>query len=548
MTIKADLETIISGDVSDDMQTLDAASRDASLLEVVPEVVVAPKNVDDIKALVQYANKHDGVSLTARSGATGMDGGALTESIVVDFNKYLTKVGEVSETHAVVEPGCFYRDFEPATLKYNRIMPSYPASREICTVGGMVNNNSGGEKTLVYGKTEDYINHLKVVLADGNEYLLKPLNREELEQKKAQDDFEGRVYREMYQLLEDNYDTIKAARPAVSKNSAGYYLWNVWDRETGAFDLTKLFVGSQGTLGLTTEINFRLVEPDPESQMLILYIDDMSKVGDIVNTILEHKPATFESYDDKTLKLAIRFAFDFIKRLGFKNIFTLAINGIPEAFSIMRHGLPKLVLQVTFDGSDKEKLRTQAAACADDLKQYNPRYMEVIRSPREADEYWLVRRESFNLLRHKVQGKKTAPFIDDIVVNPKHLPEFLPRLNALLDEYSEYMIHNIAGHIGNGNFHIIPLMDFTNAEARSKIPEIAKRTYDLVLEYDGSTTGEHNDGIVRTPFLKQMYGDDIYVLFERTKQIFDPKGIFNPGKKVGGTLEYMVEHMKTKNI
>lgn len=548
MSLKSDLEAIIEGDVMDDSKSLEVAMRDASLLEVKPQIVVAPKHAADVAALVRYASEHDGVNLTARSGATGMDGGALGESVVVDFNTYMTAVGEVDENHAIVQPGCFYRNFEPETLKCNRIMPSYPASREICTVGGMVNNNSGGEKTLVYGKTEDYLYHLKTVLADGNEYTFYAMNRDELEAKKAQDNFEGHVYREMHRLLEENYDAIKAAKPNVSKNSAGYYLWNVWDRDTGVFDMTKLLCGSQGTLGLTTEINFRLIEPAPESQMLIMYIDDMSKVGDIVNTVLKHKPATFESYDDKTLKLALRFAFDFVKRLGFKNIFTLAINGIPEALSILRHGLPKLVLQVTFDGHDKKDLWEQAQKCADDLKQYSPRYMEVIKNPREADEYWLVRRESFNLLRHKVQGRKTAPFIDDIVVNPNHLPEFLPRLAALMDEYSDYMIHNIAGHIGNGNFHIIPLMDFTNAEARSKIPEIAKKTYDLVLEYGGSTTGEHNDGLVRTPFLRQMYGDEIYALFEKTKEIFDPKGIFNPRKKVGATIEYMVEHMKTQNI
>lgn len=548
MNLASDLKKIVTGDVHDDNAALERAKRDASLLEVRPQVVVAVRNADDVKALVQYASEHEGVNLTARSGATGMDGGALGESIIVDFNAYMTRVGEVDEAHAIVEPGCLYRNFEPETLKYNRIMPSYPASREICTVGGMVANNSGGEKTLVYGKTEDYLNHLKVVLADGNEYYIYPMGRDELEQKKAQDNFEGQVYRDMHQLIEDNYDAIKAAKPNVSKNSAGYYLWNVWDRDTGIFDFTQLFVGSQGTLGLITEINFKLVEPLPESQMLIMYIDDMSKVGDIVQTVLKHKPATFESYDDKTLKLALRFAFEFVKRLGFQNIFTLIVNGIPEALSIMRHGLPQLVLQVTFDGHDKAELKSQAQACAADLEQFSPRYMEVIRSPREADEYWLVRRESFNLLRHKVQGKKTAPFIDDIVVNPGHLPEFLPRLGRLLDEYSDYMIHNIAGHIGNGNFHIIPLMDFTDAEARNKIPEIAKRTYDLVLEYGGSTTGEHNDGLVRTPFVRQMYGDDVYALFEQTKNIFDPKGIFNPRKKVGATIDYMVEHIKKENV
>ena len=547
MTRAQDLKNLLKGDVFADNKTRRTFSTDASLFEIEPEVVVAPRNVEDLKKLVQYASENERVSLTARSGGTGMDGGALTESIVVDFGKHFNEIGEVGEDYAITQPGVYYRDFEKATLAKNLLMPSYPASREICMLGGMVSNNAGGEKTLLYGKTEDYINELKVVFADGNEYVVKPLTKSELDEKMAQQDFEGELYKNIFTLIDNNYEEIKAAKPKVHKNSAGYFLWNVWDRETGVFDLTKLIVGSQGTLGLVTEINFKLVTPQPESQMMVVFLDELTNVGAIVHSVLGHKPTTFESYDDKTLKLALRFWWEFIKRLGLRNIFVLAWNGIPEALSIVRHGLPKLVLQITFEGDDKEELAERARTLKRELEEYSPRYMEVIKNPHEADEYWLVRRESFNLLRHKVSGMKTAPFIDDISVPPACLPEFFPRLNALLDEYKDYMIHNIAGHIGDGNFHIIPLMDFTNKEALEKIPEIAQRVYDLVFEYGGSSTGEHNDGIIRSPFLKQMYGDGIYKLFEETKNVFDPKNIFNPGKKVGATLEYATGHIKKHN-
>jgi len=146
-----------------------------------------------------------------------------------------------------------------------------------------------------------------------------------------------------------------------------------------------------------------------------------------------------------------------------------------------------------------------------------------------------------------VHGRKTAPFVDDISVRPEVLPEFFPRLQSIFEEYKDVMIYNIAGHIGDGNFHIIPLMDFSDKNAREVIPEVARRVYDLVLEYDGSITGEHNDGIIRTPFLEQQFGEEVYSLFEKTKNIFDPKNIFNPGKKVGGTMEYATAHIKKGN-
>lgn len=561
-----ELKKLVQGDVFFDEKTRDVYSRDASLFEVKPQVVVAPKGIEDVKKLVRFATEHDDVSLTARSGGTGMDGGALSESVVVDFTKYFTEVKEVGDGpdasvgtgHAVTEPGVWYRDFEKETLTKNLLMPSYPASREICTVGGMVANNSGGELTLKYGKTEEYIKQLKVVLADSNEYVVKPLTKSELDQKTAQDNFEGNFYRELFELIDSNYELLRNAKPKVHKNSAGYYLWNVWDREKEIFDLTQLFVGSQGTLGLITEITFKLIEPQPHSQMVVMFLDSFDRLGELVARVLADDPTTFESYDDKTLKLAVRFWWEFIKRLGVRNIFLIAKNGIPEALSIVRHGFPKLVLQVTFQGDDREELRQKALKLKDEMTEFNPRYIEVIESDTEAEEYWLIRRESFNLLRHKIQGRKTAPFVDDISVRPEILPEFFPKLEAIFEQYKDKMIYNIAGHIGDGNFHIIPLMDFSDPNARALIPEVAQKVYDLVLKYDGSITGEHNDGIIRTPFLRQQYGEEVYALFEKTKEILDPKNIFNPGKKVpstqptrsgqvGGTMEYAVAHIKKGN-
>jgi FAD/FMN-containing dehydrogenase len=559
MKLADELQNIIKGDVYVDEATRAKYATDASLFEITPSVVVAPKGVDDVQALVRFAGEHEGVSLTARSGGTGMDGGALTESVVVDFNKYFTHIGEVVREgdtgpdaavgtgYAVTEPGVFYRDFEKATLAKNLLMPSYPASREICTVGGMAANNAGGEETLQYGKTEKFVRTLKVVLADGNEYTLEPLTKDALAVKMAQQDFEGELYRKLFALIDGNYERIQNARPKVSKNSAGYYLWNVYDKETEVFDLTKLFVGSQGTLGLITEITYGLITPAPYSQMLILFFDDLNRMGDVVRTVLKHKPTTFESYDDKTLKLALKFFWEFVKRLGIPNILTLIANSIPEGISILRHGLPKLVLQITFDGDDKKVLREKSETLRDELKAYSPRYMEVIHSSKEAEEYWLIRRESFNLLRHKVEGMKTAPFVDDVVVPPDTLPEFFPKLTAIFEPYADKMVYNISGHIGNGNFHVIPLMDLSDASARAAIPEVAKKVYDLVLSYGGSITGEHNDGIIRTPYLRQQFGDEVYRLFEEVKKVFDPQNIFNPGKKVGGTLEYALAHMKTHN-
>jgi FAD/FMN-containing dehydrogenase len=219
--------------------------------------------VPQVKLVAEHKKQLPDLSLTARSAGTDMSGGAVNDSIIVDFNKHFTQIKSVNPREAHVQPGVFYRDFEKATLRHKAIMPSYPASRDLCTVGGMVANNSGGEKSLEYGKVEDFVNELKVVFADGKEYPVHALNRQQLVKKMSQKNFEGQAYKRLFDLIEKHYDKIKAAKPQVSKNSMGYNIWDVWDRESGVFDLTKLIVGSQGTLGFVTDIKYRLVPTRP---------------------------------------------------------------------------------------------------------------------------------------------------------------------------------------------------------------------------------------------------------------------------------------------
>jgi FAD/FMN-containing dehydrogenase len=236
------------GELDDSAETRELFSHDASMFELVPKLVASPKDSADVQRLVRFVaankKKHPELSLTARAAGTDMAGGSINDSIIINFAKHFTKIGPVSALSGTAQPGVFYRDFEAETLKHGSLMPSYPASRDLCQIGGITANNSGGEKSLEYGKVENFVTQLKVVFADGKEYVVKPLTKKQLEAKINQGDYEGKVYEKIYRICEEHYDTIKEARPHVSKNSMGYGLWNVWDRETGIFDLNKLIVGS----------------------------------------------------------------------------------------------------------------------------------------------------------------------------------------------------------------------------------------------------------------------------------------------------------------
>lgn len=542
MAIAEDLRSLIKGDVDTTEEGLALASHDASIFEVRPQAVVHPRDATDVKMLVSYANEHSGVSLTARSAGTDMSGGPLGDSVVVSFTKYFNHIKSVGEGFAVAEPGVYYRDFDKETLaKGGQIMPSYPASRELCTVGGIVANNSGGEKTLTYGKTLNYVRRLKMVCADGNEYEFKPINEAEFDQKKRLPTFEGELYRKIFELINSNYDEIKAAKPSVSKNSCGYYLWDVFDRKTGIFDLTKVIVGAQGTLGMITEVELGLVKPKKYSHLLVVFLKDLAQLGETATHILKYKPESFESYDDQTFKVALKFLPQLIKQMK-GNIITLGLDFLPEMLAVLEGGVPKLVLMAEFTADSDEEALEKALEAQISLKELHEK-SKVTKTERDEKKYWTIRRESFNMLRKHVHGVRTAPFIDDFVVHPTLLPTFLPRLYKLLEPYKKDLVYTIAGHVGDGNFHIIPLMDLNKQRAQEIIEKLSVEVYSLVHEFNGSITGEHNDGIIRTPFVKMQFGEHVYSLFEETKRIWDPKGIFNPGKKVGGTLEYAFKHI-----
>ncbi len=549
MDIKKQLGAHFKGELDNNTETLEFYSHDASLFELKPEVVAFPKDSEDVQRIVKFVNanraKNPGLNITPRSRGTDMSGGAIGQSIVMDVSKHLKKLIKVTGREATVQPGMMYKDFEVQTLKKGSLLPSYPASRDLASVGGMMSNNSGGEKSLEYGKTDNFVTELKMVLSDGNEYTVKPLNKAELVRKMSQKDFEGKLYKETFDLLEKHYDEIQAAKPKVSKDSTGYHLWNVWNRETGIFDLTKLFVGAQGTLGLITEGTVKLVPRREHSGLLVLFLRDINKLGTLIPKVLEHKPATFESFDDQTLWLSIKFMPSFLKLLGPARFIKLLITLIPDGLQLLR-GIPKLILMVEFNGSTEEEVRQKIKALHKDLGKHRAKYeingFEETPTEGRSEKFWIMRRYSFQLLRSKVKDKHTAPFIDDLIVPPEHLPAFLPKIRKIIKKYK--LFATIAGHMGDGNFHIIPLMKIEDPKERAKLEPCMKEVNNLVLKYGGSVSGEHNDGMVRGPWLEQMYGKKVLGIMKEVKHIYDPDNIFNPKKKTDADWDFSFSHIR----
>ena len=537
------------GEIDTSEQSRQFYSHDASLFELVPQVVVFPKNSKDIQKLVSLVadykkNTKEHISITPRSAGTDMGGGSIGQSVLMQMTKHFNKIIEVGPHSAHTQPGVFYRDFEKATFAHNALLPPYPASRDLCTVGGMVANNSGGEKSLKYGKTEKFVTELKVVLADGNEYTVKPLSKTELDRKISKKTFEGKLYKQVFEVLDKNYDEIKAAKPRVSKDSTAYHLWNVWDREKGIFDMTQLIVGSQGTLGVVTDIHFRLVKKPAYSGTLVVFLRKTQNLGEVINKVMEYEPTEFEGFDNYTLMLSFKLFFYFHQALGWKGMAKLAIQLIPDAFKLFR-GIPKMVLLIEFDGDSENEVKNKVHAMHHHLKEFgHTALFEEDPSEASARKFWIMRRESFNLLRKKVKDKHTAPFIDDLVVPPEHLVSFLPELRKIINSYK--LLATVAGHMGDGNFHVIPLMKIEEKLERIKLAPAMREVNDLVLSYGGSLSGEHNDGMIRGPWLYTMYSKSMMTHFKDVKKIFDPENIFNPDKKTDAHWEFSMAHVREK--
>jgi FAD/FMN-containing dehydrogenase len=550
------LRSLIKGEVEDDNETRHAYSRDTSVLERVPEIVIFPKDADDVKAIVEHVRgeRENGnqMTITARSAGTDMTGGSLTRSIQMVFTKYMNHIVEIvqateaQEARATTEPGVYYRDFEKATLaQAGALLPSFPASRELCAMGGIVNNNSAGELTLQYGKTNRYIRSIDVVLSDGSAATLRPLSTQELENKKREPSLEAAIYRRIDMLIRENRDEIEKARPTVSKNSAGYALWDVVDGPAGkgTFDLTQLVCGAQGTLALMTSTTLGLVSLKKHKAMLVIFLSDYESLPEIVKRVLAEKPESFESYDDKTFGLAVKFMWQMLVQLGPWGAIKLGLSFIPEMWMAITGGVPKLVLLAEFCEDSPEEALEKVRTTRDAL-QGLPVQTKVCKNEAETIKYWKVRREAFALLRKRMKGLYAAPIMDDFCVHPADYPTFLPELYALLGNYK--FTYAVTGHIGDGNFHIFPLVDMSKPETHTMIMELMPKIYALVQKYGGAITGEHNDGIIRTPYLSYQFSPKILELFAEVKKIWDPSGIFNPGKKVGGTTADIERDMITK--
>lgn len=512
-----------SGEVRTDTQTREVYATDASAFKRVPQAIYYPKSVTDIQNLVAmvHENRKKGgtASLTVRAGGTDMSGGPLSSSWVVDLTKHLTAISidPVAQT-ATVETGAYFRDIEEAARLHGLMFAPYPSSHLLCGIGGMLGNNASGEKSIRFGPTSNNVLSLEAVLADGSLFSAAP---------KPIEAATSRIEQGVAALYTRFGAALKKATGNVTKAASGYRLEKVIDKKT--FNAVPLFVGAQGTLGIITKATLKLV-PIPEHRELILIsAKTLLALPEIMKTVLAYNPEAVETFDINTFKKAQEHLPEHAR----------AILPFIDASA-------HLFILAEFSEKTKKITEKQADACMEALEKkdcftchaHEAWRVHRIHDPRIIDSAWQIRRNSFTLMRdHNADGFRAVPCIEDVIVPVTALGAFIEGLAKILKKRK--IAYGFHGHIGDGSFRVIPVFDFRSKTLEKDIAGLMEDVFRLVKKLKGNISADHSDGIIRTPYLQEFYGEKLYGAFVEIKKLFDPENIMNPNKKVGGTVELL---------
>jgi FAD/FMN-containing dehydrogenase len=496
-------------------------ATDSSIFTLTPSLIVYPRNEGDVRKTARFtwqlAERGRVIPITARGSGTDQSGAALGSGIMLVFPAHMNRIVELDPKNGsvVVEPGLNYGRLEQTLHTHERFLPPYPESYEYSTIGGAVANNASGQKTLKYGATRGFVKALRVVLANGEVIETFRLNKRELNRKLGLSTFEGEIYRSLDKLLEDNHDLVGKLDLGVTKNSAGYDLMGIKQND-GSFDLTPLFVGSQGTLGVITEITMETELYNPSKELFLAEFESIEKAAQAILELraVPQLPSAIEMVDGQLLSLVERLNPNQLK-------------------DIISKPLPAAVLLIEFDDEGRQ-LKKVVKRTEKILQDFASKFVSA-NDTQGRTKLWKVRDAVASVIAHSEGHLKAVPIIEDGIVPPEKLQELIAGTYKLFA--AEQLQVALWGHAGDGNIHTQPFLDLSQVGDRQKAFRVMDAYYRLVISLGGSTSGEHGDGRLRGPFLPYVYGQEVYDLFAKVKQIFDPYGTLNPGVKVNVRLE-----------
>ena len=501
----------IQGDVYFDDVTRGLYATDASICQIMPVAVVLPHDEADAQAAVKTAADYD-ISIVPRGGGTSLGGQAVGPSMIIDFSKYMNRILElnVEERWVRVQPGLVLDELNAELAGHGLHFAPDPATGNRATIGGMMGNNASGTKSLLYGKTSDHVQAGRVLLSDGTVLELQELSRQEYDRhanSAGERPREREIFAEFRRIIETNADAIEERFPKVMRRVSGYNLDSFTN--TDHWNLLKLLIGSEGTLGIFLEAKLRL-EPLPKHKALCTaHFADRLEAIRALKRILPHEPSAVEIFDADVIARA-HANLSLAPLCGF-------IVGRPEA-----------ILVVEFFGQTHDEAERRCRTLAKDLQNRTLGYAwPLIVEPDEQAKVWAVRKNGLGLVLGMKGNRKPIAFIEDACVPIDALPEYVDRILDFCNQRKIALA--MYGHASVGTIHIRPILNLKDGTDIEHMEAIAEFALGLVQEFGGSWSGEHGDGRTRSPYLERFFGPQIYEAFRAVKRLFDPAGLMNPG-------------------
>ncbi|MEX5213529.1 MAG: FAD-binding oxidoreductase [Nitrospiraceae bacterium] len=496
--------------VKDDQSSRTAYAVDAGIYRLTPDTIALVRDEEDIQTVVRYAVER-GIPLTPRAAGTNLTGSAIGTGIIVDVSP-MRRILEVNRDAgwARIQPGIVLAELNKQLAPQQVMFGPDPSSGEMCKLGGMLANNSSGPHTLRYGSVKDNVRSLRVCLSTGEWLDAKPYRLTDPSLQAAITRHPG--LETIRTLVDQHRALIQSKAPRVSKNSSGYNLFGLADGlQAGIFDLPKLFVGSEGTLGVVSEAMITLVPRPTATVTALIHFAHLDEVGEAVPQLLTLQPSALEIMDAHTLDLIGR----------------------------SRHGIPSEAAATLLIELDEEPGQPSVQERSTRLRTFCRNFklagdIALAFDREERDQLWKARKALYPTLYRFDAKKKPINYVDDVVIRAERITELIRYLDGVFS--GEQVPVAIFGHIGNGNAHIVPLLDVNDPKDFDGMVRTYHEIHETVLtRFDGSICGEHGDGRVRAGYVRRMFGDELYQLFIQVKQALDPSGLLNPGVKLSET-------------
>jgi FAD/FMN-containing dehydrogenase/Fe-S oxidoreductase len=516
--IAADLAKLIQGDVFADIIHRVAFSTDASSYRIVPQCVVAPRDVRDVVAVVRYAAQEN-VPVAARGAGSGVAGESLCSGIVFDMSRYMKRIVRFADdgTTVTCQPGVVLDELNRRLAEFGRKIGPDPSSANRATVGGCVANNATGAHSLQYGHIGNYIEAIEAVLPDGS--VVDFANSVDVEH--AGGHRTGSIARECWSLLTANQAVIAKALPATRRNRSGYNIASIC--RDHRIDLATLLAGSEGTLAIFTNITLATVPLPKAKGLLQLEFDSLDSMAGAVPAIVETGPSACELMD--------------------RSLIDLAFDQLPQYRDILPAGAAAVLL-VEHVGESEARVRERIDK-TDRAVGHRATGRSIVTKPGDQARIWKSRKDAGPLLYRKRRREHPAEFMEDVSVPHTRLADYIAGLKKIEAKYG--MTMSFFGHAGDGELHLRPYLDLGNPNDVAKMQAIAEDVFSLAWSLGGSISGEHADGLLRAGFVRRQYGDEYYQVLRKVKEIFDPTGLMNPGKILNDDPKAMVQNLRREH-